>query len=141
MENITIELVPLRFPPNFFGAWTKDFDDENHHYIFYDYTTPLFHQIHIILHELGHYVCGHEAARIKREQWANLPSFEAYLEANHFHTQAFYRTPDDNDHQEEEAELFATLVQKNALKHVALEKMFTPTDDAHHTYLKSLGVI
>lgn len=132
--------MAFQFPPNYFGAWTVDFDDEDHHYIFYDYRAPLFHQIHIILHELGHYVRGHKSVKIKREEWSTPSAFEAYLVANHHQAQPFYRAP-EIDEQELEAELFATIVQKNALQYVALENMFNPTLDRNRLYLESIGIM
>lgn len=52
-----LEVKGQPWPPNLYGAWiytpTKDF-------VFFDNQTPPVHQLHILLHEFSHMLCGHE---------------------------------------------------------------------------------
>jgi hypothetical protein len=50
-------------------------------YIFYEQDTSLLHRTHIILHELGHIVCGHAGRLVSAEEYARLllPDLDARL--------------------------------------------------------------
>ena len=139
-EGLKIHVVPLLFPPTFYGALVKC---PNHKriYIFYDAGAQLLYQTHIILHELGHYLCGHKGLKFKNEALANPAVLVQYLQNNEPHVeQILYRNAYDNT-QETEAELFATLVQKIALQHVAVENLFLSQNPFYEQYLRSIRAI
>ncbi|WP_137813616.1 hypothetical protein [Gandjariella thermophila] len=55
-----IRLVPLNLPPDGpCGIWVSTAGTE---YILYERQTTALHQEHIVLHEVGHLLCRHEAA-------------------------------------------------------------------------------
>lgn len=57
-RNRPIVLVPLPMPASYpCGMWVAA---EVEDLIFYDTNTTSAHQEHIILHELGHIICGHQ---------------------------------------------------------------------------------
>lgn len=50
--------VSIPMPPELFGAWVHA-NSPTCEYIFFDAKLPPFHQAHIILHEICHYLCEH----------------------------------------------------------------------------------
>ena len=103
-----IELRPVHTPPDTpSGVWiaarTRD-------YIFYEADTSSLHQEHIILHELGHLVCGHDNPAQSAETLARLllPTLDPKVVRSVLGRTA-YSEPD-----EAQAELFASLVLEQA---------------------------
>jgi hypothetical protein len=80
-------------------------------YIFYEQDTSLLHQEHIILHELSHLLCGHDATPALEVQYTQLlfPDLRPEL------VQTVLRRAAYSSEQEQEAELLASLI----LEHVA----------------------
>lgn len=104
VRNRPLDLLPLPTPtvpgtPS--GMWLMT---ETRDYIFYDSQTSLPHQEHIILHEIGHMLCGHEKGQLDAHLYRN---FDA-TDPNMFH-RAFARIRYTN-RQEQEAELVATII-------------------------------
>src|SRR5687768_12297856 len=61
-RDLSIILVPQPMQGlTEFGYWLKG---PVHDYIFYDCATAKVHQDHIIMHELGHILLGHETYRV-----------------------------------------------------------------------------
>ena len=50
-------------PVNMYGAWFSD-SEFPHEYFFFDHSVSTLHQVHIQLHELSHYICGHKTLQI-----------------------------------------------------------------------------
>ena len=57
---------PWKMPSGMFGAWMSD-GDEPREYFFYRNDVPRLLQIHIQLHELSHFLCGHPTKSITQE--------------------------------------------------------------------------
>ncbi len=57
MRQRDIVLKPARFKPGLHGMWIRA---DTADYVFYDCATHPIHQVHHILHELGHLILKHE---------------------------------------------------------------------------------
>jgi hypothetical protein len=67
-RGISIILVPQPMQGlTEYGYWLKG---QVHDYIFFDCATARVHQDHIIMHELGHILLGHETYRVTAESTA-----------------------------------------------------------------------
>ncbi|HZF91905.1 hypothetical protein [Streptomyces sp.] len=95
--------MPYSLPvPGPFGLWiaTKKAD-----YIFFQSETSKAHQDHIILHEVGHILAGHQSDETDQEFWQNmLPDISLKVIMS-----ALRRTSYDEE-REREAELVATII-------------------------------
>src|SRR6185369_8648412 len=58
--------IPWSMPATLFGAWISD-GEEPKEYIFYRNNVSVIHQIHIQLHEVSHYLFGHDTLQINRK--------------------------------------------------------------------------
>jgi hypothetical protein len=85
------------------GMWVAT-DIADH--VFFEQQTSTFHQEHIILHELGHMICGHTIAMLGDEFD---PSAISEHTGGELVQQALLRAS-YNTRQEQEAELVATLI-------------------------------
>ncbi|MET8754946.1 hypothetical protein ABZW32_33355 [Streptomyces sp. NPDC004667] len=103
-----IRLIPWALPiPGPFGLWMSRPNEE---VIFYQEETTRVHQDHIILHEVGHILAGHEDDGDTGEPLPNLgPDFPQDLIIR-----GFRRTCYTEDY-EREAELVATIIQEWAM--------------------------
>lgn len=81
-------------------------------HIFFEEQTSPFHQEHIILHELGHMICGHTGPDLGGE--LDKASFGEVVD-HKMVQEALLRTSYNTD-QEKEAELVATLLLEKARK-------------------------
>ncbi|MEU1464973.1 hypothetical protein ABZ467_30590 [Streptomyces sp. NPDC005727] len=95
--------MPYSLPvPGPFGLWiaTKKAD-----YIFFQSETSKAHQDHIILHEVGHILAGHQSDETDQEFWQSmLPDISLKVIMS-----ALRRTSYDEE-REREAELVATII-------------------------------
>lgn len=89
------------------GIWLRT---DTHDEIFFEEQTTPFHREHIILHEVGHMLCGHEAdgAELATELGRYLPNVSPELIKR-----MLGRTNYTSD-QEQEAELVASLIRTAA---------------------------
>lgn len=82
--------------------------DQDADYILYERDTSQFHQQHIILHKIGHLICGHHATNI-----GSLASPSELLEdLNLDRLQAVLQRASYSAEEEREAELLATLLEQ-----------------------------
>ncbi len=97
----TLYLHPLEKPAGVpdmpCGMWVAT-DVADH--VFFEQQTSTFHQEHIILHELGHMICGHTLPMLDEIDPADGPEL----------VQQALRRTSYNTRQEQEAELVATLI-------------------------------
>ncbi|MGW7022530.1 hypothetical protein [Streptomyces decoyicus] len=105
-----LHLLPLPTPtvPNTpTGMWLVTARGD---YIFYDAQTSLLHQEHIIMHEIGHMLCGHQSVtdgqRLLRHIEVTDPAIQQVLPRIRY-----------SDGQEQEAEMIASLILE-AVGHV-----------------------
>lgn len=99
-----IALVPLPIPASYpCGLWVAGAVED---LIFYDTNTTSAHQDHIILHELGHIICGHHGVGLPDDTSSRLlfPNLDPAIVRD-----MLMRTTYD-DVQEQEAELVAHLL-------------------------------
>ncbi|MEW2268852.1 MULTISPECIES: hypothetical protein [Streptomyces] len=95
--------MPYSLPvPGPFGLWiaTKKAD-----YIFFQSETSKAHQDHIILHEVGHILAGHQSDETDQEFWQNmLPDISLKV------IMSTLRRTSYDEEREREAELVATII-------------------------------
>ncbi|WP_333736236.1 hypothetical protein [Streptomyces sp. IBSBF 2806] len=98
-----IHLVPYSLPvPGPFGVWIATGASD---YIVYQRETTKSHQDHIILHEVGHILAGHDGDDGDDDLWAlMMPDIDPQMIRR-----ALRRTSYDQEH-EREAELVATII-------------------------------
>jgi hypothetical protein len=96
-------LVPTPTATNCSGVWVGT---EEADYIFYARDTTLLHQWHIVAHETGHMVLGHQGAPIRDDEFARMlfPHLSPDLVRSAL-ARAGYSDPE-----EREAETFASLL-------------------------------
>ncbi|MEU5001646.1 ImmA/IrrE family metallo-endopeptidase [Streptomyces sp. NPDC021622] len=106
------------------GLWVST---ATNYYIFYEKQASPFHQEHIIVHELGHLLCGHTTAAVMTDETSRLlmptlnPNMvERILQRTH------YSTPE-----EKEAEMIASLILQGAER--APAELNRPTPEADET--------
>lgn len=98
-----LDLLPLPTPtvpgtPS--GMWLMTEDKD---YVFYDSETSLPHREHIVLHEIGHMLCGHDQGEVDTQLYRHIkvtdPDSVRRLPRVHY-----------TNRQEQEAELVASLI-------------------------------
>jgi len=133
-----IILFPWKMPSGMFGAWMTD-GDEPREFIFYRNDVSRLHQIHIQLHELSHFLCGHPTKSItkmriqeSREGDRELPFVEL----------AKLRSPELSAY-ELEAESLASLIQNQVIRYSQIEQLTRgiSSDGNIAEYLNDLGLI
>ena len=130
--------IPWTMPSGMFGAWMSD-GDEPREYIFYRDNVALLHKIHIQLHELSHFLCGHPTKLITRK---NLRESKAGIRELPFNELAKLRSPDVSTY-EYEAEYLASLIQEQVIRHSQIQQLTRgiSSDKKIAEYLKDLGLI
>jgi hypothetical protein len=131
-------LVPWSMPSGMFGAWMTD-GDEPREYIFYRDNISHLHQIHVILHELSHYLCGHPTKTITKEliqesrNSGRVLPFNDLVKLRSMETSAY----------EHEAESLASLIQNQVIRYSQLEQLTRgiSSDENIADYLNDLGLI
>lgn len=106
------------------GLW---FSTDACDYVFFEGATSPLHQVHIILHELGHMLCGHDGVNPFGEEFLRkaMPNIDPAAVRRVLGRTAF--SADD----EREAEVFATLVgERGEITDVAHAPLELPPDTA-----------
>jgi hypothetical protein len=131
-------LYPWTMPSGMFGAWMTD-GDEPKEYIFYRDSISRLHQIHVILHELSHFLCGHPTKTItkkliqeSRNSGRVLP-FNDLVQLRSLETSIY----------EHEAESLASLIQNQVIRYSQIERLTRgiSSDENIADYLNDLGLI
>jgi len=60
----TILLIPWSLPREIFGAWISDARRPTE-YIFYQKDLTPLHRVHVVLHEVSHFLLGHKTVRVE----------------------------------------------------------------------------
>lgn len=103
-RSIRVTQAPM--PAGLYGAWIAGNTVD---YIFVEQQTSPIHQEHIVLHELGHLLCGHEPGPVLADQpMALLPSLKGEMVRRVLGRTSYTAT------QEREAELLASLISQRA---------------------------
>lgn len=129
--------TPWDMPTDLFGAWFSDAELPVE-YIFFDKNVLPIHQIHIQLHELCHYLCGHTTLEITSEELKNLLSSDAA----HLFQRIKMRSP-FTDEEEYEVEHMANLIQTRVIAHRRLEELVSQTHSSSGelmTFLQVMGL-
>ena len=137
VKHRKIVLIPWVMPSGMFGAWMSD-GDEPREYIFYRDNVPSIHQIHIQLHELAHYLCGHPTKSITRKTLRESRDGTRELP---FDELVKLRSPELSAY-EFEAETLASIIQEQVIRHSQLQELTrgTSSDKNIAKYLKDLGL-
>ena len=133
-----IILFPWQMPSGMFGAWMSD-GEEPREYIFYRDNVPTLHQIHIQLHEISHYLCGHPTAIITKKLILDIRRYRTDLPFNEL---TKMRSSESSIY-EHEAESLASLIQEQAIRQSQIEQLTrgVSSDQKIASYLKDLGLI
>lgn len=118
VKSREIITAPWDMPDTLFGAWFTDADVARE-YIFYRRNVSEMHQIHIQLHELSHFLHGHETHRITRETIIDAAAGRASLP---FAELPLLRSPKLAD-LETQAETLTSLIQKQVVQHTNLAQL------------------
>jgi hypothetical protein len=129
---------PWKMPPGMFGAWMSD-GDEPREYFFYRNDVPRLLQIHIQLHELSHFLCGHPTKSITRKLIQESHNCGIALP---FDELAKLRSPESSIY-EHEAESLASLIQDQVIRYSQIEQLTQgiSSDEKVADSLKHLGLI
>jgi hypothetical protein len=138
IKHRKIVLIPWKMPSGMFGAWMSD-GDEPREYIFYRDNVTLLHQVHIQLHELAHYLCGHPTKSITR---TSLQESKAGIRELPFDELVKLRSPEISAY-EYDAESLASLIQEQVIRHTQIEQLTRgiSSDEKIAEYLTDLGLI
>jgi hypothetical protein len=106
-----VRLVPKDDVQGPCGAWLPSHEGD---YVFYEPNTGHFHRDHIVLHELGHLLMGHDAQSFWTDEAPTLlPDLDLKVIATHMLARSSHDDP-----VEQEAEMIATLVQERVRRRV-----------------------
>ncbi len=122
-----IRLHPLESTAGPSGAWVATTTAD---YIFYEQATSPLHQEHIILHELSHLLCGHDAAAVLEAEHIQLLFPDLHAEV----VQRVLQRATYSIEEELEAELLASLILERSATSPVAE---TPALDPEATNLLS----
>ena len=133
-----ILLCPWKMPSGLFGAWMSDGENPREFFFFRENAERLF-QIHIQLHELSHYLCGHPTKKITKKQ------IQEALEkgiALPFDELVKLRSPEMSAY-EYDAESLASLIQEQIIRNSQIEQLTRgiSSDKKVANSLKHLGLI
>jgi hypothetical protein len=130
--------IPWSLPPGLFGAWLTDAELPTE-YIFFRNEVPKIHQVHIQLHELAHFLLGHQTLAISSGLLGKSVTGTAILPFNEL---ARMRSDPDKPG-EEEAELLASLIQEQVIRHSELNRLMEGGSDNTNIagYLRDLGML
>ena len=131
-HGMNIEIVGMELPDGVFGAWLKR---RKNHYIFFRNDVSPVHKCHIILHELGHLLNGHDTYEIKDDDLENIANGDfSFLD--------FARKREQNESSEEiEAETTAIEIQERVICYQEYIVIGVPKNNEHKDFLHSLGII
>lgn len=132
----SIHFIPYDMPLGVFGAWISDHEDPAE-YIFYRKDVPELHQVHIQLHELAHFLCGHTTLTTGSHHLNNLlhgspePAFRQIKLRTHQSANA-----------ELEAEVLASTIQEQVIRASRLNYLtrVVSSDPKVSRYFQSLGI-
>ncbi len=129
--------MPFPMSGGIFGAWISD-DEEPWEYIFYRNDVPQIHQVHIQLHEIAHFLCGHPTLRINQQI---IEDFLKHKNNVDLLESAIQRSGATSE-QETEAETLANLVQEKIIGFSRLDQLTRApsSDDKISKYLESMGL-
>jgi hypothetical protein len=131
-------LCPWEMPSGFFGAWMSDGENPREFFFFRENAEHLL-QIHIQLHELSHYLCGHPTKKITKKQIQD--ALEKGI-ALPFDEMVKLRSPEMNTY-EYEAESLASLIQEQIIRNSQIEQLTRGISSEKKVAdsLKNLGLI
>lgn len=111
-----IEVVPCNLPPDVLGIWLTD-ETAPVEYISYQRRLPEIQQIHVQLHEVSHFLMGHETRRINRQaiiEAAGRGDVSLLDEVTQLRSS-------QTTNWEKEAETLSSMIQKQVIRHSKLD--------------------
>jgi hypothetical protein len=129
--------TPWNMPPTVYGAWMSD-GEEPKEYIFYRDNAQIMHQVHIQLHELSHFLLGHQTLQIDRKMIADVLEGKASLPFSEF---LRLRSPAHSD-LETQAETLAALIQQEVIHRSNLAQLMNDlsSEEKLANFLKTMGL-
>lgn len=113
-----IKLSAVAMPPGLYGAWIAGSHTDH---IFFERRTSAVHQEHIVLHEIGHLLCGHESAPAPADDMLSLlPSLRRETVRRVLGRTGYAAA------EEREAELLASLISLAAVRAVRADPAGEP---------------
>lgn len=110
--------TPWSMPDPLFGLWITD-GDEAREYIFYRDDVPDIHQIHIQLHELSHFLFGHQTLDINHAMLSDVAAGKTLLPFDGLiQLRSFKRS-----NVEVEAETLADLIQQRVIQNARTNQL------------------
>jgi hypothetical protein len=133
-----IILAPAPIGHGFHGAW---FREDTADYVIYNSSAHPIHQIHTILHELGHLVLGHRGDPLDEALPPALLALLNHRRATVGRMRQIGGGGIQNSIEDREAELFVRLVQRQILFANRLAELTSRTTsiDALEPFTRSLG--
>lgn len=138
IKSRRILLLPMALPSHIDGAWVSD-SERPYEYIFYDTGLPPIQQIHVQLHEIGHFLWGHETLRITSE---NLPELIQAVQRQTMSSTLsglLMRSVKD-DAKEDEAEAVAAIIQSRVIQASRINELSTKASDDVERFLLDMGL-
>jgi hypothetical protein len=138
LKGRQILTIPWKMPLGMFGAWISDGDGPSE-YIFYRQDVPRIHQVHIQLHELAHFLCGHPTLKITTSTLKDsLTSKGETLFLNPTLLRSHQKTE-----YEVEAETLASRIQERVIHYSRLDELThnISTDQKMAQFIKTMGLI
>ena len=136
LKGRQILTIPWKMPLGMFGAWISD-GDGPYEYIFYRQDVPRIHQVHIQLHELAHFLCGHHTLKITTSTLKdNLTSDSLFLNPTLLRSH-------EKTELETEAENLASRIQERVIHFSRLDELThnISTDQKMAQFIKTMGLI
>ena len=132
-----IIFIEWDMPSGLFGVWISDGEDPCE-YIFYDRNSPPLHKVHIQLHELSHFLCGHPTLKFSRDRISNDRTLDPLGEFIRFRSQSRQNATEI----ETEAEMMAALIKERVIRFEQLDQLSVgaKTDMNIVNYLKAMGL-
>lgn len=127
--------IPL---PSIDGAWITD-NERPHEYIFYDSNLPPIHQVHVQLHELGHFLCGHQTLAITSENLVQL--IDVIKQQNNASvTPQLLMRAFIQDEKEAEAEAVAMIIQSRVIEASRIRELSKSVSTNTDQFLEDMGL-
>ncbi len=133
-----IFLLGVPLPPKMDGAWISD-GERPFEYIIFDANLSPLQQIHTQLHEIGHFLCGHETYRATKDNLEELilaiQTQRLSADMSRLLTRASTR-----DTREGEAEAVAAVVQSRVIQASRGKELSSAVFNNVDQFLRDMGV-
>lgn len=130
IDGTEFKVKPLPLPPGVTGAWVRNQKDNTHH-IFYKSELPSLQQTYIVLHEIGHYLLGHEPQTVIMPNDTLKALKNEDIDVDNILLRSTY-----NSDEEEAADMVGLVIQTRVFNHARQAELAKPI----HPFLRDLGL-